>query len=185
MLFILLPVQDEANLYGLGITSDADNDSTHSPCSISVTPLMSAASSSKVKPELFSTASSWASTPKRSLLKWTLQDAFVEGSARESETLEHLRTQKHEHVLVELELKHHKLDQRALEKQHQCEHKHEQHEYRMMQMQIMMSQNQQLVAEMVQPPKQPLFGGLGLMDELNCHRHDFRLVKLSREYCWP
>ena len=167
MSFISLPVQDEADLYGLGITPDADDDSTHSPSSISVTPLTSAASSSKVKPELFSTMSSQAGTPKRSLLKWTLQDAFVEGSARESETLEHLRTQKHEHVLVELELKHHKLDQRALEKQHQCEHKHEQHEYRMMQMQIMMSQNQQLVAEMVQPPKQLLFGGLGLMDELN------------------
>ncbi len=54
-----------------------------------------------------------------------------------------------------------------MEKQHEHEHEHEQHEYHMMQMQIMMSQNQQSVAEMVQPPKQLLFGGLGLMDELN------------------
>ena len=167
MSFISLPVQDEANLYGLGITPDADDDSTRSPSSISVMPLTSAASSSKVKSVSFSTVSSWASTPKRSLLKQTLQDAFVEGSARESETLECLRTQKHEHVLVELELKCCKLDQRALEKQHQCECEHKQHEYCMMQMQIMMSQNQQSVAEMVQPLKQPLFGGLGLMDELN------------------
>src|SRR6266403_41639 len=167
MSFISLPVQDEADLYGLGITPDADDDSTHSPSSISVTPLTSAASSSKVKPKLFSTTSSQAGTPKRSLLKQTLQDAFAEGSARESETLEHLRTQKHECVLVELELKCCKLDQRVLEKQHQHEREHKQHEYCMMQMQIMMSQNQQSVAEMVQPPKQLLFGGLGLMDELN------------------
>ena len=110
MSFISLPVQDEADLYGLGITPDADDDSTHSPSSISVTPLTSAASSSKVKPKLFSTTSSQAGTPKRSLLKQTLQDAFAEGSARESETLERLRTQKHECVLVELELKHCKLD---------------------------------------------------------------------------
>lgn len=166
MSFISLPVQDDADLYHLGTT--ADDDSTRSPSSMPVTPLTSAASSSKVKPESFSTVSSRAGTPKsKTMLKRTLQDAFAEGSTKESDTLERLRTQKHERFLVELELKRRKLDNKAMEKQHQREREREQHEYRMMQMRIMMSQNQQSAVGVMQPPKQPLFDGLGLIDELN------------------
>jgi len=96
------------------------------------------------------------------MLKRTLQDAFAEGSAKDSEVLEQLGTQKHERAIGELELKCHKLENKAMEKQHQREC-----EFCMMQMRIMMSQNQRAAPAMMQPQNQPSFDGLGLMAELN------------------
>ena len=96
------------------------------------------------------------------MLKHTLPDAFAEGSAKDSEVLERLGTQKHERAIGELELKCRKLENKAMEKQHQ----REQHEFRMMQMRIMMSQNQRAALAMMQPQNQPSFDGLGLMAEL-------------------
>jgi hypothetical protein len=84
---------------------------------------------------------------------------------RESEAIERMGTQKHERAIGELELKHRKLENKAMEKQHQRER--EQHEYRMMQMRMMISQNQQVVPGMMQCQNQSSFGGFGLMDELN------------------
>jgi hypothetical protein len=81
--------------------------------------------------------------------------------------LEHLGTQKHEHMIGELELKHHKLKNKMIEKQHQCECKHEQHEFCMMQMQMMMSQNQQAALIMMWSQHQPSFEGFRLMAELS------------------
>ena len=113
---------------------------------------------------------SQASTSKSKLItKCTLQDVFAEGSAKENQILEQLGTQKHERAIGELELKHHKLENKTMEKQHQREHEHEQHEFCIMQMCIMMSQNRQ-GAQMVMAmasQNQPSFEGLGLMSELN------------------
>ena len=80
--------------------------------------------------------------------------------------LECLGTQKHEHAIGELDLKHRKLENKAMEKQHQHKHEHEQHEFCMMQMWVLMSQGQQAVPVM-QSQNHPLFEGLGLMGELN------------------
>jgi hypothetical protein len=91
-------------------------------------PLTSAAGSSKIKYEAVSKMPSQASTPGSkpgSLLKRTLQDAFAEGSARESEALERLGTQKHECAIGELALKRRKLENKAMEKQHQRERERE------------------------------------------------------------
>ena len=98
------------------------------------------------------------------MLKRTLQDAFAKGSAKDSEVLERLGTQKHERAIGELKLKRRKLENKAMEKQHQRER--EQHEFRMMQMRIIMSQNQRAAPVMMQPQNQPSFDGLGLMAEL-------------------
>ena len=95
--------------------------------------------------------------------KCTLQDAFAEGSAKENQVLKRLGTQKHERVIGELDLKRCKLENKAMEKQHQ----REQHEFRMMQMRVMMSQSQQGALTMMQSQNQPSFEGLGLMGELN------------------
>jgi hypothetical protein len=103
------------------------------------------------------------------MTKRTLQDAFAEGSAKDSQMLEHLGTQKHERAIGELELKRRKLENKAMEKQHQREHEREQHEFRMMQMRMMISQNRQ-AAPMMMPPQNQVsqpFEGLGLMAELN------------------
>ena len=81
------------------------------------------------------------------MLKRTLQDAFAEGSAKENQILEHLGAQKHEHAIGELELKCWKMDHKAMEKQHQ----RELHEFRMLQMQLMMTQNQQTAPGMQVP----------------------------------
>ena len=81
--------------------------------------------------------------------------------------LERLGTQKHECVIGELELKRRKLDNKMIEKQHQCERECKQHEFRMMQMQMMMSQNQQAAPMVMQSQNQPSFEGFGLMAELN------------------
>jgi hypothetical protein len=72
--------------------------------------------------------------------------------------LDQLGTQKHERTLGLQDLKHSKLEQISLEKQHQREREHDQHEYRMLQMRVPMSRNEQST---------PPFNGLGLMAELN------------------
>jgi hypothetical protein len=95
------------------------------------------------------------------MLKRTLQDAFAEGSAKENQILERLGTQKHERAIGELELKRRKLENKAMEKQHQ----REQHEFRMLQMRLMMTQNQQTVPTMQSQPQSSL-EGFGLMAEL-------------------
>ena len=108
--------------------------------------------------------------PKSKLMtKRTLQDAFAEGSAKENQILEQLGTQKHKCAIGELELKRRKLENKAMEKQHQRERKREQHEFRMMQMRIMMSQNWQgaQMAMAMPSQNQPSFEGFGLMSELN------------------
>jgi hypothetical protein len=108
-----------------------------------------------------------SSQKPKAMTKRSLQDAFAEDSERDSQAMEYLRKQKHERVIGELELKRRKLENKAMEKQHQREHKHEQHEFRMLQMRIMMSQNQQMALTMMQPQNQASFGGYGLMAELN------------------
>ena len=90
------------------------------------TPFISTAGSSKVKAEATSKTPSWASTPRsRMMSKCTLQDAFAKRSMKENKVLEHLEMQKHEHAIGELELKHCKLENKAMEKQHQHKCKHE------------------------------------------------------------
>jgi hypothetical protein len=61
-----------------------------------------------------------------------------------------LGTQKHEHAIGELELKRHKLENKAMEKQHQHECEREQHEFWMMKMHMIMFQNQQAAPMMMQ-----------------------------------
>ena len=76
-------------------------------------------------------------------MKHTFQELFAEGSAKDNQMLEHLGTQKHEQVLVELELKRCKLEHKMMEKQHQREreHEHEQHEVHMLEMRLRISQD--------------------------------------------
>jgi len=81
-------------------------------------------------------------------MKRTFQELFAEGSAKDNQMLEHLGTQKHERVLVELELKCRKLEHKTMEKQHQRERErdqhereHKQHEVRMLEMQLRISQD--------------------------------------------
>src|SRR6266849_7631832 len=107
--------------------------------STSATPLMSSVDSSKIKYEALSVSKTpfRAGTPKsRSMLKRTLQDVFAEGSAKENQILERLGAQKHEHAIGELELKHQKMNHKAMVKQHQREREHELHEFRMLQMRL-------------------------------------------------
>ena len=67
-----------------------------------------------------------SSTQKsRATMKHTFQDVFTEGSVKENKMLKHLGTQKHERALGERELKHHKLEHKAMEKQHQHERERE------------------------------------------------------------
>jgi len=84
----------------------------------------------------------------RATTKCTFQELFAEGSAKDNQMLERLGTQKHEWVLVELELKCRKLEHKTMEKQHQCErecnqhqHEHEQHEVCMLEMWLRISQD--------------------------------------------
>jgi hypothetical protein len=161
-----LPVQDEGDSYSL-LPTPNDDDVLRSAGSTSVTPFTPCTSivgSDKVKAEAASMTPSRASTPKsRSISKRTLQEAFAEGSVKENQILECLGTQKHERAIGELELKHRKLENKAMEKQHQ----REQHEFRMLQMCMMMSWNQQAAPMMMQSQNPSLFEGLGLMAELN------------------
>jgi len=105
-------------------------------CSASSTSVMTftTAGSSKVKAKATSKTPLQASTPRSRTMKHTLQDAFAEGSAKDSEVLEHPGTQKHERAIGELELKCRKLENKATEKQHQHEQERKQHEFHMMQM---------------------------------------------------
>ena len=70
--------------------------------------------------------------------------------------------QKHKCALVELELKHHKLENWAIEKQHQRECECEQHEIHMIQLCMMLARKS---TQMI--PLLPSFKGLGFMGELN------------------
>jgi hypothetical protein len=165
-----LPVQDEGDPYSLPPTPD-DDDVLCSAGSTSLTPFTPCTSivgSCKVKAEAASKTPSRASTPKsRPISKRTLQEAFAEGSAKENQMFERMGTQKHERAIGELELKRRKLENKAMEKQHQCEREREQHEFRMMKMRMMMSQNQQAAPMMMQSQNPSSFEGLGLMAELN------------------
>ncbi len=146
--------------------------------STSATPLTSSVDSSKIKYEALSVSKMpfCASTLKsRLMLKRTLQDVFAEGSVKENQILERLGAQKHERVIGKLELKRWKMDHKVTEKQHQCERKHELHEFRMLQMRLMMTQNQQTALGMqvpgmqvpgMQAPPQSSLDGFGLMSEL-------------------
>src|SRR6266852_575213 len=146
--------------------------------STSATPLTSSVDSSKIKYEALSVSKMpfCASTLKsRLMLKRTLQDAFAKGSVEENQILERLGAQKHERAIGELELKRRKMDHKAMEKQHQREHKHKLHEFHMLQMQLMMTQNQQTVPGMqvpgmqvsgMQAPPQLLLDGFRLISEL-------------------
>jgi hypothetical protein len=165
---ILLFVQDEGGSFSLPtLPNDDDDDVIRSVASTSATPLTSAISS-KVKSESVSKTSSRSGTPRsRSNMKRTLQEAFAEGAARESEMHERLGIQKHERAIGELELKRRKLENKAMEKQHQREREREQHEFHMLQMRLMMSQNRQAVPAMMQTQNQPSLGGFGLMAELD------------------
>ena len=91
---------------------------------------------------------------------------FGEESAKDNQVLKHLETQKHERAIGELELKRCKLENKAMEKQHQRECERKQHELCMMQMRMMMSQGWQTVLA-IQSQNHPLFKELGLMAELN------------------
>ena len=147
-------------------TLDSD-DVFRSAGSTSATPLTSSVDSGKVKYKSVSKTPSQASTPKsRSMLKRTLQDAFAEGSAKENQILERLGTQKHERAIGELELKRRKLENKAMEKQHQHERECKQHEFRMLQMQLMMTQNRQQTAPTMQPQPQSSLNSFGLIAEL-------------------
>jgi len=114
----------------------------------------------------------------RATTKRAFQDVFAEGSVKENEMLERLGTQKHERALGEQELKRRKLEQKVIERQHQRERKceqhqrevereqreREQHEYRMLQMRMVMLQRSQGAPVM---QNQPSFDGFGLLAELN------------------
>jgi hypothetical protein len=54
------------------------------------------------------------------------------------------------YTVGELELKHCKLENKAMEQQHQHEREREQHEFCMMQMRMMIFQNQQIVLVVMQ-----------------------------------
>jgi len=134
MQLILLFVQDEGGSFSLP-TMPNDDDIICSVASTSATLLTSTADSSKAKSESISKTPSRSSTPRsRSNMKHTLQDVFAKGTAREDEMHEHLGIQKHEHAIGQLELKHQRLENQVMEKQHQCECKCKQHEFRMLQM---------------------------------------------------
>jgi hypothetical protein len=63
------------------------------------------------------TKSKVVTTQKRSLT--SLKDVFAEGTARENQMLKHLGVQKHKWAIGKQELKCRKLEQKAMEKQHQ------------------------------------------------------------------
>ena len=103
------------------------------PSSTSITPSTSGSSSLSTRIKTTSKMPSQASTPRlRTMTKWSLQDAFAKGLVKDSQMLECLGTQRHEHAIGELELNHRKLKNKAIEKQHQWE----QHEFHMMQMRM-------------------------------------------------
>src|SRR5712675_651970 len=110
-------------------------------------PFTSTTSNSKAKTGATSKTPSTTQKP-RATMKHTFQELFTEGSVKDNQMLERLGTQKHEWVLVELELKRRKLEHKTMEKQHQreckcdqCEHEHEQHEVHMLEMWLRISQD--------------------------------------------
>ena len=90
-----------------------------SATSESLTPTTAGSGSLSIKTEATSNTPSCASTPRsRTMIKHTLQDAFAKGSAKDSQMIKHLGTQKHKCAIGELELKRRKLENKAMEKQH-------------------------------------------------------------------
>jgi hypothetical protein len=83
--------------------------------------------------------------------------ASVSGLARERGVLEVLRADKHDRLVAQQELKRRKLDHKLLEAKHQREREREQHEFRMLQMRMMIHDGRGAAAT----------PGLGLLDELN------------------
>lgn len=128
---------------------------------------LTSSSHDKVKTEATSKTSSSVHTGRSKVAtKRTIKDLLAEGTAKEAEVLERLGAQKHERAIIELELKRRKLEQKALEKKHAREREHEQHEYRMARMQMLLAQNQQGASTSVRSSGQSLYEGLGLMDGL-------------------
>jgi hypothetical protein len=124
--------------------------------SFTVPPFTPTPDSSKPRYEALSKTSLRAGTPKpRPISKCTLPDAYAEDSAKDSEAVERAGTQRHEHVIGKLDLKCRKLEHKAMEKQHQRECKHEQHQFCMMQMQLMISQNPQAAASAMMQSRDP------------------------------
>ena len=123
--------------------------------------------SSKVKFNAASSKmSSWAGTPRlKTSLKCTLHNVFAEGSVKDDQALEHLGTQKHEHAIGELKLKRHKLENKVMVQQDQCE----QHEFRILQLQVMATRGLRAAPVMMQSqnPSELLMDRFGLMAELN------------------
>jgi hypothetical protein len=164
---LILFVQDDGGSYSLATTPDLD-DAMRAAGSTSATPITSTSDSTKVKYEALSKTPSQCGTPKvRSTLKCKLPDTYNEDTAKEDEMLDRLGTQKHERAIGELELKRRKLENKAMEKQHQRDSKREQHKFRMMQIQVMLSQNQRNALAMMQSQNQSVLEGFGLMAELN------------------
>ena len=133
---------------------------TASPASAT---LFATSSIRKISSEPSSRAPSRASTLKsRTTGKHSIQDVFEDEMTKDNEMSDCMGIQKHKHALVELELKCHKLENWAIEKQHQREREREQHEIHMIQLCMMLAwQSTQTM------PLLPSFEGLGFMRELN------------------
>ena len=117
-----------------------------------VPPFTPTPDSSRPRYETVSKPSSRAGTPglkPRPTTKCSYQDTLAETAIKENEALERIGTLKHERMIGELDLKRLKLENQALDKRHQREHEREQHEFRMMQMQLMISQNPQAAASVM------------------------------------
>ena len=132
--------------------------------SSSLEPFLSTPSSSSTfHPASTNSFSRLSSVPRsRSMSKRGFKEIFEEGLVREVEMIDYLRAEKHEHAIAKDELKHWKLNQKVLEAQHQ----HEQHEFWMMQMHLVMAQRGVSTGQS-SAQIEPSFEGLGLLDQLN------------------
>ena len=129
-------------------------------------PFVSTPINHKVKPD--STSRTPSSTNKsKAVPKCGLKELFTEGSVKDNKMLKRLGLQKHERAIGEQELKRRKLEHKTMEKQHQRERECKQHQYCMLQMQMMLSQNQRGMPAMAQATNKSLYEGLGLLAELN------------------
>ena len=125
--------------------------------------LFATSSIRKISSEPSFRAPSQASTLKsRTTGKCSIQDVFEDEMTKDNEMSDRVEIQKHERVLVELELKHRKLENWAIEKQHQHEREREQHKICMIQLRMMLAQQSTQTM-----PSLLLFEGLGFMGELN------------------
>jgi hypothetical protein len=108
-----LVCQNESGFYSLATTPDIDNATS----STSVMPFtLTPTNSNKTKHEPLSKTLFRSNTPKTKSLKHTLEEAFVEGSAKQNEILKQVKMLKYEHAMGELDLKCRKLDHKAMEK---------------------------------------------------------------------